>query len=455
MIQSSNNSVDVIDGFLIDPQWFGPYEGAYTVLAKIVAANALTPSDISSIVNVALPAGLVESRSRSFLNVEWLRRKNPLSAAAHYLVGRGLSDICARWWREIAGDEHFRYCPECLSYGFQSPICQVDKVTLCPLHCIPLIDFCQRCGTSCPHYGLSRKGFLRPLVCSGCEEAIVDGWWPFMGETKKWRNYDGARAYAELARHLGGIGEISCSWTERKSWLRSPYQNKSSSAERLRYHDLLCFIRSEKVESYSPELKIKTFPVCANAPHPTLGLGLKSQSRRQIYKSIRRNVSRRLGLTRKGISNSQQHLIWEYPGCVAMPMNGNVSSELHGFLAWRSRFEKFSLQGELRGGREGALEIREEMLCWPVNWLIEDGVWGYFVYACLLVELNQASKLKASLGNIDYESASDRLAWFDVVNNFGHDFGGAKQLLPKSLTYMRTHSAGESRMIVAWVMNDL
>jgi len=68
--------------------------------------------------------------------------------------------------------ETLRYCPECISKGYHSPIHQLLYIARCPLHGIELEDLCPRCAKSLP-YSFDSKILENPFGCK-----CGYGFWP-------------------------------------------------------------------------------------------------------------------------------------------------------------------------------------------------------------------------------------------------------------------------------------
>lgn len=76
----------------------------------------------------------------------------------------------------VAGDEHFRYCPTCLKGGYHAVLNQIDIFERCPIHGELLLDRCSFCGEWTPRFAWSKRASLFPsFTCGRCRR-------PFVGE---------------------------------------------------------------------------------------------------------------------------------------------------------------------------------------------------------------------------------------------------------------------------------
>lgn len=72
-------------------------------------------------------------------------------------------------WRELLFEERFRYCPICLECGYHSVWHQFRKLSLCPLHDVPLISQCFYCGEVTSPLSDYKKSLHRPFACNLCK----------------------------------------------------------------------------------------------------------------------------------------------------------------------------------------------------------------------------------------------------------------------------------------------
>jgi len=67
-----------------------------------------------------------------------------------------------------------RFCPECLEFGFHSPIYQHWAMDRCPLHGVRLLDKCPYCRN--PIKGKASFAIRDPLACPSCAKLLSHDW---------------------------------------------------------------------------------------------------------------------------------------------------------------------------------------------------------------------------------------------------------------------------------------
>ncbi len=142
-----------------------------------------------------------------------------------------LSHVLGHWTHAIANDKFFRYCPTCLSYGFQSSICQIDAIERCPVHGDALRNTCAVCGALTPRYAWDRTLQVDHgvLCCSKCGKAYALAW--NRSHWFKWRPMPGAEIYVEMEKDLSRVITVRRinvrSWDWRLDTLTKSEQRKS------------------------------------------------------------------------------------------------------------------------------------------------------------------------------------------------------------------------------------
>ena len=143
--------------------WSHDTEGPFTLMGKLSEANGLSERDIANILGEDKLGGY---SYRSLLDLESPKRPNerwqPLQEA---VARRSLSKVCPTYARHIACDRHMRFCRACMAFGYQSATCQIQGLTTCLIHDLPLFSCCQHCGASTPSYEVHRR---LSLCCHNC-----------------------------------------------------------------------------------------------------------------------------------------------------------------------------------------------------------------------------------------------------------------------------------------------
>lgn len=122
--------LQLVEGWVINPAWFSPGEGPFTVAAKIISANVASLSQMLSKLQVSRANSI---QTRSFVCADWL-------IASPSPIAKILAARCFAFpqFRCAADDHAFRYCTICLNRGYQSATCQISglraklNMRICP-----------------------------------------------------------------------------------------------------------------------------------------------------------------------------------------------------------------------------------------------------------------------------------------------------------------------------------
>jgi hypothetical protein len=148
--------------------WTGPYEGPFTLALKSAWANLPTTAGTSALFNgQSFGHGWQVQSSASLLS-------RPPDRGGEW-ADRCLSHYAGDWTFELASDQHFRFCPDCLRQGYQASIYQIQALRLCPIHFRELTTKCMRCGALTCAYSLNQAAFGKPFHCWHCSEVWVEG----------------------------------------------------------------------------------------------------------------------------------------------------------------------------------------------------------------------------------------------------------------------------------------
>jgi hypothetical protein len=196
--------------------WAGPLEGPFTLLAKLRTINRVPARTVSRLIfgKGASDSPSSLSHSRSYLTNRWINSGiSSWDGDFRIKVASGtLDNVLGDWAKAIASDAHLRYCPTCLTQGYQSALCQIDALERCPAHGDALVTECGECGAPTPRYALETAG--NPMHCSVCQQVLAEGW--NCKDDLRWHSPPAAAAYVELASVLVPIK--SARWIEREAW---------------------------------------------------------------------------------------------------------------------------------------------------------------------------------------------------------------------------------------------
>ncbi|MFT7773341.1 hypothetical protein [Roseateles sp.] len=445
MSRGNLGALHLADGLVVSDSWFSPGEGPFTVLAKLAIANVLDAKRICRVFGVR-PSQRPEAtpHGRSLLHLEWLARSRSAPQLAASLWKRGLLSQSERWGRAVASDRALRYCPTCLSMGYQSVICQVEGLARCPQHNDWLLDHCSACNAPTPRYAVTAEAFDEPLICGHCRTAYAPIWGPAGGGQFRTRMGDEG-AYLRLGRWFARADALDVQWPDQVGWLADPRAPAQAVEANKRVHMLGTLTSvaplSEQAACCHSDLWTGTWALSSSSPQAYSASGATrdelTQARVAIYKSIRRHHARRFGVKVEAhIAGGSQQMVLSSHGMV-MPCNEHVDPARHGFLAWRLRFES-SASGQ---GSSSRLSLFQVLLLWPVDWSASDAAWGQFAYRCLLLDIDAARELNKALKGLDYDRPEDFPAWLEVVGLWCHRFGSQTRPWPDGLSALRLPGA--------------
>lgn len=246
-----------------------------------------------------------------------------------------------------------KFCPRCLQGGFHAAIFQLQLVTECPIHDLPLLNSCPRCRRSIP-YALNSANFRRPYHCPHCRQPLsTDNGEIKLGPTM----VIGAAERILVRRAMEG--------TLRKASLIAPLANQ--------HRELAFFLRDVKENHcqqeddywrafarFSDEVvaaidsRLDWAPSFSNIQHQDAFYRTKGRKDRSpqndgwmrwdkslwaiipIYKGIRRRLWR-WSLTghRQCVVSVARHVWWRVLGESTSP----VCNEAFAFLLWRMSWE--------------------------------------------------------------------------------------------------------------------
>lgn len=426
----------LVDGLVVDDKWFLPGEGPFTVLAKVAIVNVLDSRLLCRFLGVKAKSSQATVHSRSLLNLDWLVSSQSAPTLSAHLWKRELINTSTRWGQSIASDRALRYCPTCLSMGYQSSLCQVEALIRCPQHNDLLIDHCQSCRTPTPRYAITAEAFDEPLNCTQCRAPYAPVWNQFDGDQFR-KTLEDESAYLCLGRWIASVDSLPAQWPDQIGWLADP-RGPSQAVRANKSVQILGVL--QKIAPFSGPLSIfdfqpwtESWPLKSSVPEifNTIGIAREELTRARvaIYKSIRRHYAKRLGLKiTTNVADTSQKMVKGANGML-MPCNDQVDPVVHGFLAWRIRFENHLANST-------QLSLRPVLLLWPVDWSAPDVAWAHFTFRCLSLDITAAQELAKALKGLDYDRPESYAEWMEVVGLWDHRFGSQSRPWPDGLSTM-------------------
>jgi len=426
------------DGWVANPNWFAPGEGPFTVIAKLALTNVVNAQQICRRFGRRVTLWRAAAvHGRSLLAPLWLRGEASGPRLAIELGKRSLVAISERWCHAIACDRALRYCPTCLSAGYQSVLCQIDGLMVCPTHGDPLVAHCLGCGEPTPPYAITPEGFDRPMVCRHCDAPFAPIW-ESAAHSGAWHAVKDEAGYLKLRSWLARADSLDVQWSDQVSWLSDPPATPTATAhKRVCTAGALTALLPAPVPLGHDRLRSMSLPLLSDRPQFESRSDGFARGRMNIYKAIRRHYAHHFRVPiSAAVSDDSNRLVWRNDFAMMMPTRPATDSRRHGFCAWRLRFE------ETFGKRVG-LELRSDLLLWPVDWSASDRAWGHFAHQCLLLDLAMARGLNRAMAGLDGERDEDRAAWLEVVGEWHRRFGAFSRAWPDGLTVLRRRTPSQ------------
>ncbi|WP_313177887.1 hypothetical protein [Massilia sp.] len=162
---------DQVEQWCWREDWHVHGESAWTLFWKFAQLNQLTAREFAAITTnrtsgrrtaiCAKPD--VDLRDASVFDVDLLGkilRVGPAKVRRAFLYEILPGSV-------LRSHDHLRWCVQCLSRGFHSPLFQVRSTRTCPIHEHPLRDTCPSCARQIP-YRLNNPFVLKPFHCPHC-----------------------------------------------------------------------------------------------------------------------------------------------------------------------------------------------------------------------------------------------------------------------------------------------
>lgn len=334
------SSESPIQDGLVDPSvYFDPLEGPYTRVAKFCLINGVFGKRADKVLfgerNYSRPRF---AKKRSLLYCASLRCAKGLHKLGNTIFSGSLHDIAGTWASLIGTDLHLRFCPECISSGFQSSIYQIAAVVWCPIHQnTKLQDRCSQCGQLTQDYTFEAASRSFPFQCIHCKTPFGGMFFDNTNQAVK----SSIAAVREMHRWLLQVGQID---SRKLTWDGIPdaiaYDN-----EVFRSVQFFSFLRS----FIPPPKSLRgscTRVFCSskseNFCRYEYGVDLDALQPR-IYRSIRRWIEHRFSILRIFRKVGYSNII------SANFENGDNIEHfdrvlLNGWLRWRHRFEFYFLE---------------------------------------------------------------------------------------------------------------
>ena len=153
--------------------WQTGYDSAFSLLSKFALLNGLSAGQVGMLF-ISATCGRKSALVRQ-LNLDLrdptvfdlpaiaeLCETTAETVASGFVLGRFAAS-------PIESTDVLRYCVECLSRGFHSPLYQLKFIPQCPIHHLPLRQSCQYCGGIIP-YRLTTAALKVPFACIHCQK---------------------------------------------------------------------------------------------------------------------------------------------------------------------------------------------------------------------------------------------------------------------------------------------
>ncbi len=159
----------VLPGFVWSREWESPYEGPYTLLAKMHQATCVPASYMREYVKD------VGTHGTSFRFLEAKGPKTDRKAAAGRLLFDASRSPSWRMTSFLSDDSRFRYCPECMRHAYHTAVAQIVALERCPIHDCAHVTTCLSCDAPTPPYRLMRRGPGPTFNCLKCGNCLAVG----------------------------------------------------------------------------------------------------------------------------------------------------------------------------------------------------------------------------------------------------------------------------------------
>lgn len=369
-------------------EWAGPFEGGLTLAMKYAWANSLNGAAASKAIcgKTLVQNHALRRHGRSFLIPGWSRSAllDQQPSIGALIARRDMNRYAGRWSEQLASDEHFRYCPDCIRLGYQSILFQVDALISCPFHRSKLLSECHSCGASSPRFALKKEVMATPFCCPACGAAYGEKFNPH-----DWKCTDlhtkVLGPLLPLVRFLLRVKRIKLEWSNWQEWF-GPWLGAVEEREKriatfmvLRRMVPTPGLDESMFAHLTRSISISGGREFVAVVSESTNSGSKHRSHRQIYKSIRRHLfkvlPRHVDRWRLLNPNSDQielrnDILW---------LSLKKCPYLQAVWLWRIRYEHAEtvVVGHPLQNRE--LSLRDAARNWPWQGAGDDSVWAHYV----------------------------------------------------------------------------
>jgi len=330
------------------PDWHRPFESLWCLLSKVRYLNAATGTDIRTLIKRTAEYDLPQRKPylrrdlNSLVQVNEVRICELLSLDPSVLIQSTAIAYIRQEEVPLLTSNQLRYCPDCVSTGFHSAIHQLLFVSHCPIHHIPLVTRCPRCGAVSPRYTLTSLTYRTSKKCNHCLNSFADNFvLSYQSDTRR-----ESRELDDLADWLEK--RVSANWVENYmfagSFFRSRSKSRHKSLLRLpRYWSYPLPFSSAEVGLRLPDREhhhsVLTEKTLSNSPSIADQYGrLLPDFEKQIqtdFRAISRNLLRRVLRSHKPcIRRLQKHVCWIVPSRF---WQGRMCVAANAFLLWLMR----------------------------------------------------------------------------------------------------------------------
>ena len=155
-------------------RWCLPHESAFNRLQKYAWANLASASDIARDLFGVKVSSSTSVRFRELLCGDWISQSKLHPPPGLTLQDGFVSAYGGTWPRLLASATAFRYCECCLREGYHSILFQIEGLTKCPRHGLPLRSQCPHCGSRTACLALQKLSFLMPFHCRECGRPLAE-----------------------------------------------------------------------------------------------------------------------------------------------------------------------------------------------------------------------------------------------------------------------------------------
>jgi len=167
-----NTRFDQTEGRLTwSPGHILPFESAWMICAKVMAINLLQWRELKKLIKI--PAEQLDSRTNPFIYGRWLSISKfaSLLGEPYNRIEKGFLDSLG-FPESLAYRAGIRHCPKCMDLGYHCSLFNIQALTHCPWHEVPLTSPCDQCTRTVQTSLLHSTSDW--LACPACGVRIID-----------------------------------------------------------------------------------------------------------------------------------------------------------------------------------------------------------------------------------------------------------------------------------------